>query len=97
VSLTFYVLLWARPGSEDALIAYEDKVLGLIADHGGKVLQRARSDGRENRPLEIQFFRWESQAAMDAYMSDPRRTALAGERDRAITRTEIINVEVVRS
>jgi hypothetical protein len=29
------VLLWARPGMEAALSAYEDKVLRLVAEHGG--------------------------------------------------------------
>ena len=34
------VLLWARPGMEAALSAYEDKVLRLVAEHGGRVLER---------------------------------------------------------
>jgi len=95
VSLTFYVLLWAHPGTEDSLVAYEDTVLCLVADHGGKVLQRARSDGAEGRPLEIQLFEFPSAEAFDAYMADSRRTALASERDRAIARTELINVQLV--
>jgi hypothetical protein len=36
------VLLWARPGMEAALSAYEDKVLRLIAEHGGRVLVASR-------------------------------------------------------
>ena len=36
-----------------------------------------------------------SAAALDAYMGDPRRTALAADRDRAVARTEIIEVELV--
>ncbi len=34
------VLLWARPGMEAALSSYEDKVLRLVAEHGGRVLER---------------------------------------------------------
>jgi hypothetical protein len=30
------VLLWATPGMEGALSAYEDKVLRLVAEHGGR-------------------------------------------------------------
>ena len=45
--------------------------------------------------LEIQLFEFPSTEALDAYMADPRRTALASERDRAIARTEIINVQMV--
>jgi uncharacterized protein (DUF1330 family) len=95
VKQTFYVFLWPRPGMGEALVAYEDSVLALVSEHGGTVLQRARSDGAEDRPLEIQLFEWESPAAMERYMSDPRRTALAADRDRAIARTEIVPVQFV--
>ena len=73
MSLTFYVLLWAHPGADQALVAYEDTVLDLVPEHGGRVVQRARSDGTEGRPLEFQLFEWASQSAMDGFMSDPRR------------------------
>lgn len=95
VKQTSFVFLWPRPGMADALIAYEDSVLALVNEHDGTVLQRARSDGTDNQPLEIQLFEWESQAAMDDFMSDPRRTALGEERDRAIARTEIVHVQLV--
>jgi hypothetical protein len=38
-----------------------------------------------------------SAAALDEYMADGRRTALAGIRDRAIARTQVINVELIPS
>ncbi|PBA48421.1 hypothetical protein CKJ59_25050 [Mycobacterium avium] len=93
MTLTFYVFLWSRPGMERALIVYEDAVLALVGEYDGKVLQRARTDGADGRPLEVQLFEWASQAAMDGFMSDPRRTALAADRDRAIARTEIVPVK----
>lgn len=93
MKLTFYVLLWSHPGMDEALVAYEDAVLALVNEHDGQVLTRARSDGANGRPLEIQLFEWASQTAMDGYMSDPRRTTLAGDRDRAIARTEIVPVQ----
>jgi uncharacterized protein (DUF1330 family) len=95
VKLTFYVFLWSHPGMDDAMIAYEDSVQALVSEHGGTVLQRARSNGAEDRPLEIQLYEWVSQAAMDSYMSDPRRTALAADRGRAVARTEIVPVQLV--
>lgn len=91
---TFYVFLWPRPGMEQALIAYEDAVLTLVDDHGGTVLHRARTDGADGRPLEIQLFEWESEAALDGYMSDPRRTGRSVEREEAIARTEILPVRL---
>ena len=38
VAAAVKVTLWARPGAEDALIAYEDRVLSLVPGHGGRVL-----------------------------------------------------------
>jgi hypothetical protein len=84
--------LWAHPGQEAALTAYEDRVLKLLPEHGGAVLQRAVSDGAESRPHEVQLFRFASQAGLDSYLADPRRTALAEERDRVVARTEVFPV-----
>lgn len=75
------VLLWSRPGQEDALTAYEDRVLALLPDHGARVIERGQV-------AEVQRLEFPSAAALDAYMNDPRRTALAAERDAAIARTE---------
>ena len=111
MSRTLCVLLWAQPGAQAALTAYEDRVLRLVPDHDGRVVHRARNSGvqrarnsgvqggggggADGQPAEIQFIDFPSQAALDAYMADPRRTALAADRDRAIARTEIIDVELV--
>jgi hypothetical protein len=80
---------------DQALLDYEDSVLALVADHHGKILYRARSDGAHGHPLEVQLLEWASEAALDGYMSDPRRTALASNRDRAIKRTEIMTTQIV--
>ena len=99
---TLCVLLWAQPGAQAALTAYEDRVLSLVPDHGGRVVHRARNSGgqgggggTDGQPAEIQFLDFPSQAALDDYLGDPRRTALAADRDRAVARTEIIDVELV--
>jgi hypothetical protein len=91
---TFYVFLWSHPKMEQALIDYEDAVLTLVEEHDGKVVHRARTDGADGRPLEIQLFEWASQEAMDSYMADPRRTALSADREQAIARTEIVPVQL---
>jgi uncharacterized protein (DUF1330 family) len=100
---TLCVLLWAHPGAEAALATYEDRVLRLVPDHGGRVVLRARDSGvlrgsgtgTGGQPVEIQLIEFPAAAALDAYMSDPRRTALAADRDRAVARTEVIDVELV--
>lgn len=94
-SLTLCVLLWAREGAERQLVAYEDAVLQLVQTHGGRVLQRARTDGADNSPLEIHLLQFPSENALGAYMNDPRRAALAADRDLAIARTEVHRVEIV--
>ena len=95
MNLTLCVLLWAQPGAEDGLIRYEDHVLAMIPDHGGRVIQRARGSGIEGQPLEIQILEFPSAQALEAFMTDGRRQALAGERDRVISKTEVIEVRLV--
>jgi uncharacterized protein (DUF1330 family) len=91
------VLLWARPGMEAALSAYEDKVLRLVAEHGGRVLERgtvlpgSQHDGEP--PTEVQFLEMPSEASLAAYMNDPRRLAMAAERDAAIARTDLFRIQ----
>lgn len=95
--LTLCVLLWAAPGAEDGLIAYEDRVLRIVPEHGGRVLQRARGSGSAGQPLEIQLLEFPSAQALDGYMTDDRRRSLAGERDKVIAKTEVIDVELVEA
>lgn len=64
-------------------------------DHGALVLQRMRTDGADGAPLEVQVLEFPSQGALDGYMQDERRTALADERNAAIARTEVLPVEFV--
>ena len=97
MSLTLCVLLWAQPGAEDGLIAYEDQVLAIVPDHGGRVWQRARSSGAAGQPLEIQLLEFPSARALDAFMADDRRQSLAGERDRVILKTEVMEVHLIHN
>ena len=89
------VLLWAHAGHDAELVAYEDRVLALVPGHGGKVLHRARSTGEPGHPLEVQFYSFPSEAALQAYLADDRRVALAAERDRVVAKTELIRVSFI--
>jgi uncharacterized protein (DUF1330 family) len=97
VTIQLCVLLWARPGATQALIDYEDAVLALLPEHGARLLQRARTDGGNGAPTEIQLIEISSQAGYDSYLADERRTALAADRDAAIARTDIYPVRIVDS
>jgi uncharacterized protein (DUF1330 family) len=85
------VLLWAVPGRLDELIRYEDRVVALVADHGGRVVDRLRNLGKEG-PSEMHVLHFPSQESLDSYMNDPRRVVLAGDRDRSVARTEVLSV-----
>ena len=93
--VTLCVLLWARAGAEPGLIEYEDAVLQLVPVHGGRLRERVRTDGADGAPLEIHVLEFPSEDALDAYMQDPQRLAMADARDRSIERTEVHRVDVV--
>jgi uncharacterized protein (DUF1330 family) len=98
MELNLCVLLWAHQGRETDLSAYEDQVLGLLAEHDGHVIQRARTvnaKGDDSEPTEVQLLRFASEGALDGYMHDDRRAALAGQRDAAIAMTEVLRVQLV--
>ena len=90
-------LLWAREEQAEALTAYENGVLALISEHGGRVVNRPKSDGAQGRPDEVQFYRFECEEALDSYLADPRRQVQAAERDRVIARTELFPVSFLPS
>jgi uncharacterized protein (DUF1330 family) len=92
MSLQLCVMLWSNPGTEAALVDYENRVLELLVDHDARVLQRGRTNGADGTPLEIQILEFASQAALDGYMEDERRTALADARDAATARTEVFHI-----
>lgn len=68
-------------------------MLALLPDHGGALLQRVCADGTDGRPDEIQLIGFATQAGLDGYLADPRRTALAAAHDRAIARTDTFPVD----
>jgi uncharacterized protein (DUF1330 family) len=90
--VTLCVLVWANEGRRDDLIAYENTVLAFIPDHGGRVVQRVRTDGSSGEPCEIHLIEFPSEADLDAYLQDDRRAALAEARTAAIARTEVLRV-----
>jgi uncharacterized protein (DUF1330 family) len=96
MALTLCVLLTAVPGHEAGLADYEDQVLALLADHGARVLQRVRTiEGPADAPSEVHVLEFPSQDALDEYMKNPARLALADLRDRSIASTQLLRVEVV--
>lgn len=89
------VRLWAVAGAEDTLCEYEDAVLPLLADHGGCVVVRLRHTEPGDGPNETHVLVFPDEAALDAYLTDPQRAALAEARDACIARTELSRVEML--
>lgn len=95
MAVTLCVLLWSVPGNEDLLVEYEDLVLARLSAHGGRVLQRVRRNETSVSPYEVQTLVFASQEAMDSFMVDPERLALADMRAQCVAQTEIIPVDLV--
>lgn len=94
MTLRLCVLLWPLPGREDELHRYENAVLPLLVEHGGRLVARetvTRTNDAE--PLEVQLIELRDQAALDAYMADSRRIALEADRSGAIARTQVLRLE----
>lgn len=57
---------------------------------------RARTDGQQpNMPLEIHVIEFHSEDALQGFMEDERRLALAPLRDEVVARTEVARVDLV--
>ena len=93
--VTLCVLLYAVPGAEAELVAYEDHVLGLLPAHGARVRSRVRRAEPGEGPYEVHVLEFPDEHAFDAYMADPARVARADQRDRAISRTEVLRVDAL--
>ena len=95
MAVTLCVLVWARLGKVVELASYEVRVVALLPDHGGRLLQLFRPVGGRDDPSEVQLLQFPGEDALDAFMADERRTALRDERDAAVGRTEVLRVNVV--
>ena len=91
--ITLCVLLSAVPGREKSLADYEDQVLELLGEHGGRLLARMRSaDGPWS---EVQLIEFVSEDGLESFQQDPRRLALGALRDESIASTTIVRGDLV--
>jgi uncharacterized protein (DUF1330 family) len=94
--LQLCVLLWAAEGQDAALTEYEDTVLALIPRHGGRVVSRVRRAVKGEGPLEVQIIHLPDEAALEAYMQDPVRVALAPVHRTVVARTDVFPIKSLR-
>jgi uncharacterized protein (DUF1330 family) len=76
--LRLCVLLWEHTGRGGDLAAFEDEVLALLVNHGGRLLSRdSVVDRHDGDPLEVQLIEVPDEAALAGYLRDPARIDLA--------------------
>jgi hypothetical protein len=92
VAETYVWVAHVEPEGVALLQRYEDRVLPLLAEHGGVLERRLRSDdGR----TEIHVMTLPSAEALTRYRSDPRRDALRDLLHRSGARLELHHVRDV--
>jgi len=78
MSLRLCILFWECAGRAHNLAAFEDAVLALLPDHGGRLLARdSVVDRRDGDPLEVQLIEMPDEEALAGYLRDPVRADLA--------------------
>lgn len=73
-ALTLVLIARIPPDGVEAFQAYEDRVLPLLNEHGGRLQRRLRND---TGTVELHIVSFPSDIAFEKYRSDPRRTAAA--------------------
>ena len=75
MSLRLCILLWECAGRAHDLAAFEDAVLALLPDYGGRLLTRdSVVDRQGGDPLEIQLIEMPDEEALAGYLRDPVRS-----------------------
>ena len=91
-ALTFVLIARIPLDGIAAFQGYEDQVLPLLADHGGRLERRLRNgDGT----VEVHIVHFPSAVAYENYRSDPRRAAAGHLLDTSSAKIELISVSDV--
>jgi hypothetical protein len=85
--LTYVLIARIPPEGVEAFQAYEDRVLPLLNEHGGRLERRLRN---EAGTVELHILSYPSDAAHEKYRSDPRRTAAAILLERSSAKLELL-------
>ena len=94
--LRLCVLLWEHAGRARDVARFEDDVLTLLPDHGGRLLSRdVVVDRHDGDPLEVQLIELPHEAALSEYLADPVRADLVRthDRDAIIARTQLLRIQ----
>jgi len=92
-ALYILVRLWIRRGFKAEFEAYERKVSRIMARYDGVIDRAIRVSGAaggSDASFEVHLLKFPSRARYDAYLDDPERGSLAGERNGIITNSDIL-------
>ena len=91
-ALTFVLIARIPPEGVEAFRAYEDQVLPVLSEHGGRLQRRLRN---ELGTVELHILSYPSDAAHQKYRGDPRRTAAAPLLDSSAAKLELLSLRDV--
>jgi len=94
MSTVHVVIARVPPAGVGAFRGYEDAVLGLLAEHGGRLERRLRAPGGTT---EIHVVSFEMPDGLDAYRADPRRAAHAELLERSGAQVEPLELDDVET
>jgi uncharacterized protein (DUF1330 family) len=92
-ALTIVLIARIPPEGIETFQAYEDKVLPILNEYGGRLQRRLRN---ELGTLELHIVSFPSDAAFQKYRADPRRTAATPLLDNSSARLERLSLRDVR-
>jgi len=93
-TLTFVQIARIPLEGVEAYQAYEDQVLPLLAEHGGRLQRRLRN---ESGISEGHIITYPSDAVAQLYRSDPRRVAATHLLEASLAKVELLSLRDVPS
>jgi hypothetical protein len=89
MAVTYVLLARIPPAGIAAFRRYEDAVLPLLADHGGRLERRLRSEAGD---VEVHVLAFAESDGLERYRGDPRRAAHAHLLEASGARTELLEL-----
>ena len=88
------VLLYAGEGGKAALTTYQEEVMPIFHEHGGRLVSASHaSEPRDDDPDEVHIVHFSSLVELEAFRADPRHAALKEKRMYAVRDTRLYQTD----
>jgi hypothetical protein len=94
MAVTYVLIARIPPAGMEAFRRYEDAVIPLLADHGGRLERRLRRDAADG-DVEVHVIAFAATDGLTRYRDDPRRAAHAQLLEASGARTELLEMRDV--